>query len=77
MRDKHWCVSAIWLLSLQRLLSWGAINRAGAAKKLPCEDKQADRTFIQQLQAVFWFPIVEQTGRKHGHWEMPAVLFLD
>lgn len=35
VRDKHWCVSAIWLLSLQRLLSWGQLTVLGQPRNCP------------------------------------------
>lgn len=60
--DKHWCVSAIWLLSLQRFLK-GAISRDGEAKKMHCEYKQLDRTFIQRIQNRVLIP-QHGTGQK-------------
>lgn len=35
VRDKHCCVSAIWLLSLQRLLSWGQLTVLGQPRNCP------------------------------------------
>lgn len=31
--DKHWCVSAIWLSSLQRFLNWGQLTELGKPRK--------------------------------------------
>lgn len=72
VRDKHWCVSAIWLLSLQRLLSWGQLTVLGQPRNCPVRinrlTEHLHSSFKQSPGSPVW---------KHGQQEVSPVLYLD
>lgn len=75
VRDKHWCVSAIWLLSLQRLLSWGQLTGLGQPRNCPVRINRLTGHLYSSFSGVL-LPKRGVDQRKHRLQGVPIVLYL-